>query len=217
MNTQDVLPSAMKTWRFKFMNMSDRTSASYWMNLVKNVCSVAIVVAWIVIVHLNYQNICIQWVLWHSKNSDTFRKRTNDHRFFWMQTYCVNSCLIVKQLVLILISECLTNHSDLFKTPSMTFWQVECVWFITIPHLHSAISIQHTWSSWWFFDELFSTIHCSPDCAPSNFHLFPKMKKFLGVVHLESGEAVKLTAALEWFTGLVADFFNVGIQKIVWQ
>jgi hypothetical protein len=49
----------------------------------------------------------------------------------------------------------------------------------------------------------------SLDLGPSDFHLFAHLKQFLG-----SDEEVKKIVK-DWFTGLVADFYNAGIQKLV--
>jgi hypothetical protein len=54
----------------------------------------------------------------------------------------------------------------------------------------------------------------SPDWAPSDFHLFPKLKKFLGGRRFKSDEEVK-DAVREWLNGLAAEVYDEGIQKLV--
>ncbi|XP_067123351.1 histone-lysine N-methyltransferase SETMAR-like [Centruroides vittatus] len=53
----------------------------------------------------------------------------------------------------------------------------------------------------------------SPDLAPSDFHLFRYLKEFLGGQQFNDDEEVK-TAVMDW-ASQAADFFKVGIQKIV--
>jgi histone-lysine N-methyltransferase SETMAR len=50
----------------------------------------------------------------------------------------------------------------------------------------------------------------SPDLAPSDFHL----KQFLDGTHMGSDEEVKKTVK-DWFSGLAADLYDAGIQKLV--
>jgi histone-lysine N-methyltransferase SETMAR len=54
----------------------------------------------------------------------------------------------------------------------------------------------------------------SPDLAPSDFHLFPKLKEFLGGRRFKSYEKVK-DAAKEWLNGLAAEVYDEDIQKLV--
>jgi transposase len=56
----------------------------------------------------------------------------------------------------------------------------------------------------------------SPDLAPCDFHLFTHLKQFLGGTHIGSDEEVKKIVK-DWVKGLVADFYNAGIQKLVTQ
>jgi histone-lysine N-methyltransferase SETMAR len=51
--------------------------------------------------------------------------------------------------------------------------------------------------------EVFEHPAYSPDLAPSNFHLFPKLKEFLGGRCFKSDEEVK-DAIKEWLNGLAA-------------
>lgn len=54
----------------------------------------------------------------------------------------------------------------------------------------------------------------SPDLAPSDFHLFPKLKEFLGGKRLESDEVLHETVT-NWFKSQAAEFYEEGIQKLV--
>jgi hypothetical protein len=51
-----------------------------------------------------------------------------------------------------------------------------------------------------------------PDLAPSDFHLFPKLKEFLGGRCFTSSEEVK-DAIKQWLNGLVIEVY--GIQKLI--
>ena len=53
----------------------------------------------------------------------------------------------------------------------------------------------------------------SPDLAPSDYHLFPGLKKQLKFRHFSSD--VEVTAAAEtWLDGQPSDFFFSGLQKL---
>jgi hypothetical protein len=54
----------------------------------------------------------------------------------------------------------------------------------------------------------------SPDLAPSDFHLFPKLKEFLGGRRLKNDEEVK-DAVKERLNGLTAAVYDESIQKHV--
>jgi hypothetical protein len=54
----------------------------------------------------------------------------------------------------------------------------------------------------------------SADLAPSDFHLFPKMKEFWGGKRMATDEEVKETAR-DWLNGLTADICDEGILKLV--
>jgi histone-lysine N-methyltransferase SETMAR len=62
--------------------------------------------------------------------------------------------------------------------------------------------------------EVFEHPTCSPDLAPSDFHLFPKLKEFLGGRRFKSDEEVK-DAVKEWLNGLAVEVYDEGIQKLV--
>lgn len=53
----------------------------------------------------------------------------------------------------------------------------------------------------------------SPDLAPSDFHLFPNLKKFLAGKRFESNEEVK-TSVNEYFESLEESYFREGIEKL---
>jgi hypothetical protein len=50
--------------------------------------------------------------------------------------------------------------------------------------------------------------------AQSDFHLFPKLKEFLGGRRFKSDEEVK-DAVKEWLNGLAAEVYDEVIQKLV--
>ena len=52
----------------------------------------------------------------------------------------------------------------------------------------------------------------SPDLAPSDFHLFPKLKQHLGGQRFNTDEEVK-EAVSKFIDGLAAEFFEEGFQK----
>ena len=58
----------------------------------------------------------------------------------------------------------------------------------------------------------------SPDLAPSDFHLFPKLKEHLKGQHFSYDEEVK-SAVRKWFQKQNTKFFKDGFQKLVqhWQ
>jgi histone-lysine N-methyltransferase SETMAR len=62
--------------------------------------------------------------------------------------------------------------------------------------------------------EKFLSISYSPDLAPSDFHLFPKLEEFLGGRRFKSDVEVK-DAAKELLNGLSAVIYDEGIQKLV--
>jgi histone-lysine N-methyltransferase SETMAR len=53
----------------------------------------------------------------------------------------------------------------------------------------------------------------SPDLAPSDLHLFPKFKEYLGGRRFKSDEEVT-DAVKEWLNGLAAEVYDEGIQKL---
>jgi histone-lysine N-methyltransferase SETMAR len=58
--------------------------------------------------------------------------------------------------------------------------------------------------------EVFERPAYSPDLVPSDFHLFPKLKEFLGGRRFKSDEEVK-DAVKEWLNGLAAEVYDEGI------
>jgi histone-lysine N-methyltransferase SETMAR len=54
----------------------------------------------------------------------------------------------------------------------------------------------------------------SPDLAPSDYHLFPKLKEFLGGKCMETDVEVKETVTA-WLNGLAAEFYDEGIVKLL--
>ena len=53
----------------------------------------------------------------------------------------------------------------------------------------------------------------SPDLAPSDFFLFPNLKKDIRGLHFRSDEEV-VTAVEEWVNGKDPDFFSSGLMAI---
>jgi histone-lysine N-methyltransferase SETMAR len=62
--------------------------------------------------------------------------------------------------------------------------------------------------------EVFEHPAYCPDLAPSDFHLFPKLKEFLDGRRFESDEEVK-DPVKEWLNGLAAEVYDEGIQELV--
>lgn len=52
------------------------------------------------------------------------------------------------------------------------------------------------------------------DLAPSDFHIFPKIKEFLGGKQMAADEGAKETVT-DWLNGLAADFCGEGFVRIV--
>ena len=53
----------------------------------------------------------------------------------------------------------------------------------------------------------------SPDVAPSDFHLFLHLKKHLTGKKFDEDDVVQ--DVMKWFYGRAADFYDLGIQKLV--
>lgn len=62
--------------------------------------------------------------------------------------------------------------------------------------------------------ELFDHPPYSPDLAPSDFHLFPKLKHFLGGNRYGSDDELK-EGVSEWLNNLAATEYEEGIAKLV--
>jgi histone-lysine N-methyltransferase SETMAR len=54
----------------------------------------------------------------------------------------------------------------------------------------------------------------SPDLAPSDFHLFTHLKRFLGGQRFDDDDSVK-EAVKQWFNAQAESFYDDGIQKLV--
>jgi len=54
----------------------------------------------------------------------------------------------------------------------------------------------------------------SPELAPSDYHLFLQLKKFLGAKRFDNDDDLK-DAVQKWLTSQVAAFYEEGIQKLV--
>ena len=53
-----------------------------------------------------------------------------------------------------------------------------------------------------------------PDLAPSDFHVFPKLKEYLGGKRFENDDVLKETVT-NWLNAQAAEFYDEGIQKLV--
>jgi len=62
--------------------------------------------------------------------------------------------------------------------------------------------------------ERFENPSCSPDLAPSDFHMFPKLKEFLGGRRFKRYEELK-DAVKEGLNGLAAVVYDEGVQTLV--
>jgi histone-lysine N-methyltransferase SETMAR len=65
-----------------------------------------------------------------------------------------------------------------------------------------------------FVWEVFFYPPYSLNLAPSDFHLFTLLKQFLGSTRIDTDEETKMTVK-DWFSGLVTDFYNAGIRKLI--
>jgi len=65
-----------------------------------------------------------------------------------------------------------------------------------------------------FHWEVFDHPPNSPDLAPSNYHLFMHLNKWLAYQSFEDDDRLK-TGITTWFKLLAADFFDTGIRKLV--
>jgi histone-lysine N-methyltransferase SETMAR len=78
------------------------------------------------------------------------------------------------------------------------------------PHAAARMQAMLQESGW----EVFEHTAYSPDLASSDFHLFPKLKEFLGGRRFKSDEEVKYTIK-EWLNGQEAEVYDEGIQKLI--
>jgi transposase len=62
--------------------------------------------------------------------------------------------------------------------------------------------------------EIFDHPPYSPDLAPSDYHLFSKMKVWLGTQHFCSNKEL-MDGVNNWLNTLAALFFDEGLQKLV--
>ena len=77
---------------------------------------------------------------------------------------------------------------------------------------HSAAQTQHLITS--FKWEQMDHPQYSPDLAPSDFHLFLHLKKFLEVKQFDDDDDPK-DAVQKWLTSQEAAFYEEGTQKLV--
>jgi hypothetical protein len=64
-----------------------------------------------------------------------------------------------------------------------------------------------------FNSELFYYPSYSPGLAPSGYHLFTHLKKWLGSQHFENNEFMEDVKT--WLSSQAADFFDTGLQKLI--
>ena len=62
--------------------------------------------------------------------------------------------------------------------------------------------------------EVFDHPPYSPDLAPSDFHLFPHMKRSLGGQHFGTDNELQ-TSVKKWLKAQAAGFYDEGIGKLV--
>jgi hypothetical protein len=62
--------------------------------------------------------------------------------------------------------------------------------------------------------EIFNHPSYSPDLAPSNYHLFSKMKFWLATQRFHTNDE-PIDGVNNWLHNLVAPFFDEGLQKLV--
>jgi len=62
--------------------------------------------------------------------------------------------------------------------------------------------------------EIFDHPPCSPDLAPSDYHLFTKMKVWLATQRFHTNEEL-MDGVNNWLHNLAAPFFDEGLQKLV--
>jgi transposase len=77
--------------------------------------------------------------------------------------------------------------------------------------VHSSAVAQQKITEWRF--ELLAHPPYSPDLGPSDFHLFPKLKKFLAGKRFRSNEEV-INAVNTYFEALEESHFREGIEKL---
>jgi hypothetical protein len=65
-----------------------------------------------------------------------------------------------------------------------------------------------------FNSEIFDHTPYSPDLAPSDYHLFIKMKVWLATQRLHTNKKL-MDAVNNWLHNLAAPFFDEGLQKLV--
>ncbi|KAJ4438717.1 hypothetical protein ANN_14664 [Periplaneta americana] len=77
-----------------------------------------------------------------------------------------------------------------------------------------SLSLLHDGALYLFQRVLTTTGLEHPDLAPSDFHLFLDLKKFLSGQRFDGDDEVK-TAVREWFASQAGEFHNEGIERLV--
>ena len=86
------------------------------------------------------------------------------------------------------------------------------MWFssMTTPGLVASRTAAHLQSFGW---EIMEHAPYMPDLAPSDYHVFGPLRKFLAGQRFISDDAK--TAVWQWFCAQLASFYNSGISKLV--
>ncbi|GFW50634.1 uncharacterized protein TNCV_2889361 [Trichonephila clavipes] len=61
---------------------------------------------------------------------------------------------------------------------------------------------------------VFSHPPYSPDLAPSDFHLFPRMKNWLATQRFDNDKELRVRVT-EWLRSQVEEFYDKGISKLI--
>jgi transposase len=75
------------------------------------------------------------------------------------------------------------------------------------PHTAAHIRALLEYFNW----ELFDHPPCSPDLAPSDYHLFTYLKNWLGSQHFNNNELME--GVKTWLSSQAGNFFDTGTQK----
>jgi len=86
-------------------------------------------------------------------------------------------------------------------------WPCSCT---TMPQLTGPLQPRRNWPTW------ASNVlpPYSPDLVPSDYHLFPGLKKKQMKVRHFSSDAEVIAAAETWLDGQISEFFLSGLQKV---
>jgi len=131
-------------------------------------------------------------------------------RFLWAKG--IPTMEIHKDLVNVYGPNVMTVQSDCAETMLMTV-QRQCSWLCrdnARPHTANAtVDLLKSWK--W---EILPHPPYSPDLAPSDFHLFPQLKKYLRGNHFQSSEDVK-DAVHQWIRRQSPSFYYRGLDSLI--